>query len=124
MWMPQIISRVDFKHTRKDMCPYYNTYSQKCKLHEHYLGKTDVQKDKCESDSNWRTCGDVEANPLKYGLKFLDTTPITPEMEAAIINFAKNWSPHDDKVSSLIDELIADLEVISADLEKGNKTSV
>ncbi len=57
-------------------------------------------------------------------LKYIDTTPITPEMEAAIINFAKNWSPHDDKVSSLIDELIADLEAMSADLEKRNKTSV
>ncbi len=62
-------------------------------------------------------------------IKYIDTAPIppesiTPEMEEAMINFAKNFSPHDDEVSSLIDELIADLEVISADLEKGNKTSV
>ncbi len=43
------------------MCPYYDIHTQKCKLHEHYMGGTNTQREKCENSSNWRNCGDAEA---------------------------------------------------------------
>lgn len=98
------------------MCPYYNALNKKCRLPRRTLGKTGIQKDKCESGSNWRTCREVEACPLKC-IDSTSITNITPEIEEALYNFAKNWSPDDDEVSSLIDELITDLE----NLEKEDK---
>jgi hypothetical protein len=42
------------------MCPWYDTYNQKCKLHGGYMGGSSTQKEKCEN-SNWRNCGDAQA---------------------------------------------------------------
>jgi len=43
------------------MCPWYDAYNQKCKLHGGYMGGSSTQKEKCENSSNWRNCGDAEA---------------------------------------------------------------
>jgi hypothetical protein len=42
------------------MCPWYDVYNKRCKLHEHIMNQSDRTR-KCETNNEWRKCGDAEA---------------------------------------------------------------